>query len=392
MQFEIRALKGAQGVVSVSVNAVDEPSALALARAQGLSVLSVRGKRAFALPTLRKSFPLLLFAQELLALLSAGLSLVEVIETMIEKEQRPETAKLLVDLRDKLFEGRSFSQALESHPSTFPTLFVATVRAAERTGDLPEALRRYIDYHERIDLVRKKIVSASIYPAVLIGVGGLVTLFLLGYVVPRFAGIYADAGTELPFMSRLLIDWGLLLNEHGTTAMVLAVAVIALIVFAFLRAPAVLGRVAERIPSIGERMRVYQIARFYRTLGMLLRSGIPIVTALDMSSGILAGPQRADLTRASIAIREGNTISDAMERNGLSTPIASRLMRVGEESGRMGDMLERVAMFYDDEMARWIEWATRLFEPMLMAFIGIVIGLVVVLMYMPIFELAGSIQ
>lgn len=392
MQFEIRGLKGAQGVVSVSINAIDETSALALARAQGLAVLSIRGRRGFALPSLRKTFPLLLFAQELLALLTAGLSLVEVIETMIEKEQRPETRKLLTEMRDRLFEGRSFSQTLEAHPTTFPTLFVATVRAAERTGDLPEALTRYIAYHERIDLVRKKIVSASIYPAVLISVGGLVTLFLLAYVVPRFAGIYADAGRELPFLSRLLMEWGQLLNEHGTTALALTACLIALVIFGLMRAPALFAQIAQRLPSVGERMRVYQIARFYRTLGMLLRGGTPLVPALAMVAGLLPMQLRPSLTAATQRVREGASISTAMEAEGLTTPVALRMLRVGEKSGDMAEMMERIAVFHDEELARWIDWFTKLFEPLLMAVIGIVIGVIVVLMYLPIFELAGSLQ
>lgn len=392
MQFEIRGLKGAQGLISVSVNAVDEASALAMAQAQGLAVLSIRNRRGFALPAIRRPFPLLLFAQELLALLTAGLSLIEVIETMIEKEQRPEARKLLTDIRSALFEGRSFSQALEAHSSTFPTLFVATVRAAERTGDLPEALTRYIDYHQRIEQVRKKIVSATIYPAVLIAVGGLVTLFLLGYVVPRFAGIYADSGQSLPFLSRLLIEWGQMLNEHGTAALLIALLLIGAAVYGFLRAPALLGRLARRIPSVGSRMRVYQIARFYRTLGMLLRGGTPLVPALAMVAGLLPAPMRASLAAATQRVREGASISVAMEAEGLTTPVALRMLRVGEKSGDMAEMMERIAVFHDEELARWIDWFTKLFEPVLMAVIGVVIGAIVVLMYLPIFELAGSLQ
>nr|PZN01440.1 MAG: type II secretion system protein [Pseudomonadota bacterium] len=392
MQFRIRGLKGSPGLVNLSVQAADEASALAMAQAQGLAVLSVRSKRAWALPSLRKSFPLLLFAQELLALLSAGLSLVEVIETMIEKEQRPEARKLLMDVRAALFEGRSFSQALEAHPSSFPTLFVATVRAAERTGDLPEALARYIDYHQRIDQVRKKIVSASIYPAVLIAVGGLVTLFLLGYVVPRFAGIYADSGQSLPFLSRLLIDWGNLLNAHGGAVLAIATALVAGTIYLFMRAPALLARLAQRIPSVGARMRVYQLARFYRTLGMLLRGGTPLVPALTMVAGLLPAAMRASLGAATQRIREGTSISAAMDAEGLATPVALRMLRVGEKSGDMAQMMERIAVFHDEELARWIDWFTKLFEPLLMALIGVVIGAIVVLMYLPIFELAGSLQ
>jgi general secretion pathway protein F len=151
-------------------------------------------------------------------------------------------------------------------------------------------------------------------------------------------------------------------------------------------------RALWRIPAIGERIRVYQLARFYRTLGMLLRGGIPIVTALEMVSGLLDNALRVQLAKASDCIREGQPISFAMETYGLTTPVALRLLRVGEHTGGMGEMTERIANFYDEEMARWVDWFTRLFEPLLMAFIGLVIGGIVILMYFPIFELAGSIQ
>jgi general secretion pathway protein F len=328
-----------------------------------------------------------------LALLSAGLSLVEVLETMVEKEAKPEARKVLGDLRDSLFEGRSFSVALEKFPAVFPPLFAATVRASERSGDLPEALTRYIAYHRRVEDVRKKIVSASIYPAVLLVVGGLVTLFLLTYVVPRFAGIYADAGSNnLPWLSRLLIDWGQLLNTHSGWATFGFLMLIMAAIFGAARAPMLLGRLAKRVPAIGERVRVYQLARFYRTLGMLLRGGTALVPALHMVSGMLPIAVRAQLANATLRIREGASVSVAMEAASLTSPVALRMLRVGERSGDMAEMMERIAIFHDEELARWIDWFTKLFEPILMAIIGIVIGTIVVLMYLPIFELAGSVR
>src|SRR5262245_19346388 len=217
MRFEVRALKPNEGIVSLALDATDEASAVEQARAQGLAVLSARPHRALAglARPLTARFPLLLFSQELVALLGAGLSLPETLDTMVEKESRPETRKTLAALRDRLFEGRSFSQALDTFPQVFPPLYLATVRASDRSGDLLEELGRYIGYHERLDVVGKKMVSASIYPAVLLGVCALVTFFLLGYVVPRFSAIYADSGRELPFLSRVLMHWGELINAHG---------------------------------------------------------------------------------------------------------------------------------------------------------------------------------
>lgn len=394
MQYEIRGLRGAEGVVTVALEAPDEPAALEQARAQGLAVLSARPRR--ALPAFRSPFaarfPLLLFSQELVALLSAGLSLPEVVETLAEKEARPEFRRIFGALRRSLYEGRSFSQSLDDFPQTFPSLYVATVRAAERTGDVAEALGRYIAYQERLDTVRRKVVSASIYPLVLLGVGGLVVLFLLGYVVPRFAGVYEEVGHDLPVLSRLLIEWGKLINANGGTLVVLLVAVAVGVTLAFGRIKQLAGKLAQRFPALGERLRVYHLARFYRTLGMLLRGGTPLVTALGMVSGLMPASMRAQLADATRRIREGGSISAAMEASALVTPVALRLLRVGERSGEMAEMMDRVAVFHDEELARWIDVTTKLFEPLLMAAIGVVIGAIVVLMYLPIFELAGSLQ
>ena len=394
MRFDIRAFRAGEGIVALQFDAADEAAAREQARVQGLTVLSARphglGLRGVRLGTQR--FPLLLFSQELLALLGAGLSLVEVLETMAEKEARPETRKVIERINAALNEGRSFSQALGEFPGVFPQLYVATVRAAERTGDLNEALARFVDYQQRLDAVKKKVISASIYPAVLIGVGLLVILFLLSYVVPRFAHIYDDVGRELPWLSQILLHWGRLLNEHGGLVIAGLLAVLVLLVFGLERAKNTLLAAAWRVPAIGRRMIVYQLARLYRTVGMLLRGGTPIVPALQMVSGLLHPELRARLAGAIQRVREGASVSQAMEAHGLVTPVATRMLRTGERGGNLAQMMESIAAFHDEELARWVDWFMKLFEPLLMALIGVVIGLIVVLMYLPIFELAGSLQ
>jgi general secretion pathway protein F len=293
-----------------------------------------------------------------------------------------------------LYEGRTLSYALQKFPADFPQLYVSTVRASERTGDLGEAMKRYIAYQEQVDFVRKKVVSASIYPLVLIGAGGLVTIFLMAYVVPRFSKIYEDIGTNLPFMSRLLLQWGKLLQAHSLLVLAAFAGIVGAVVYVASQ-PAARAWVMRRlwqIPAAGERMRIYQLARFYRTLGMLLAGGIAVVQAIKMVAELLPPALREDLAGAAGKISEGRSISFAMESHHLATPVALRMLRVGERTGQMGEMMERIAAFHDEEMARWVEWFTRLFEPLLMAVIGVVIGLIVVLMYLPIFELAGSLQ
>jgi general secretion pathway protein F len=334
------------------------------------------------------------FSQELLTLLEAGLSIVESIETLREKEVRDERRLLLSQLVDALYQGESLSQALEHFPAVFPALYTATVRASERTGDLAESLGRYVVYQSQLDVVRKKMISASIYPALLVCVGTLVIVFLLGYVVPRFSRLFEDLGRDLPFLSRMLMKWGTLVADHTVPLLAGALGFIALLVF-WLRRPSTRQALVALLmanPALGERVRVYQLARFYRTLGMLLRGGIPIMSSLNMTTGLLQGYLRSHLEQATRKISEGMPISLAMEGAGLTTAVSSRMLRVGERTGQMGEMMERIARFYDDEIARWVDWFIRLFEPILMLIIGVAIGGIVVLMYFPIFELAGSLN
>ena len=395
MHFEIKALR-ADAVVALVLEAADAGDAKAQALARGYTVLAVKAKQSWQewTPKRRARFPLILFSQELLALMNAGLTVVDAVETLAEKEARPEARKILRQIITDLYEGRTLSYALQKFPADFPQLYVSTVRASETTGDLGEAMSRYIAYQEQVDFVRKKVVSASIYPMVLIGAGGLVTIFLMAYVVPRFSKIYEDIGTNLPFMSRLLLQWGKLLQAHGLLVFIVLAATVAASVYLAGR-PAVKSWVMHRIwqiPAAGQRMRIYQLARFYRTLGMLLAGGIAIVQAIRMVADLLPPALRQDLAGAAGKISEGRSISYAMETHHLATPVALRMLRVGERTGKMGEMMERIAAFHDEEMARWVEWFTKLFEPLLMAVIGLVIGLIVVLMYLPIFELAGSLQ
>src|SRR5919197_869827 len=338
MRFELKAIGPSGDVEALDFQAPDEASAVRSVEGRGYTVLSVRQRHGLRLPWQRgaERFPVALFSQELRVLIAAGLPLVEAIE----------------------------------------------------------ALARYIAYAGQLEAIKKRVINASIYPALLISVGGLVSLFLLLYVVPRFGHIYQDRGTDLPLFSRLLLTWGQAVHNHAPVVLAALAALLAAAIYA-LRLPRVrtaLGDVFWRIPAIGERLKVYQLARFYRTIGMLLRGGMPLVTALDMGAELLHPLLRERLVAASRAISEGRNVSQSMEANGLATPVALRMIAVGEKGGNMGEMLESIATFHDEELARWVDWFTRLLEPILMAIIGLVIGAIVVLMYMPIFELAGNIQ
>jgi general secretion pathway protein F len=397
MQFTIRSIDRSAAVSTITLDAPSKELAMQTASERGLRVLSISGGASMGLPTLRRrksDFPVGQFSQELLTLLNAGLALVESIETLNEKETRSERKDILGKLVADLFRGNSLSNALAQFPDTFPPLFVATVRASERTGGLPEALEKYVAYQSQLDTVKKKIVSASIYPVLLMVAGSLVIAFLLGYVVPKFAKIFEDLGGEVPWMSKLLIQWGHFAQDYGLMLLIgIGVSIVALgFWIAQPETPTRIVETLQKIPALGERIRIYQLARFYRSLGMLLRGGMPAVASLELVSDLLPGALSKQLGIATQLIREGTPFSQAMERTGLTTAVSARMLRVGERTGQMGEMMERIALFYDSEISQWIDWFVKLFEPLLMAFIGLVIGFIVVVMYFPIFELAGSIR
>jgi general secretion pathway protein F len=395
MKFQIIAVDAGRNIVSLGLQAATASIARDTACKQGLTVLSVRS-RALALPRLRgeAAFPLSLFSIELMALLEAGLNLVEALQTLSEKEVNSERQAIVAGILEAIYRGESFSHAVSRFPQHFPPLYVATLKASERTGNVREALSRYVAYQEEIDRVHKKVVSASIYPAILIVVGSLVLAFLMFYVVPRFARVYEGLSGNLPFFSQVLLAVGRGVQQHGWLIGTVTAIAVAGGMYGLAR-PAFRAWLNERlwqIPAIGERMKVYQLARLYRTVGMLLRAGIPVVSALDMVRDLLDAHLRGQLAQAKAMIAEGRSMSAAFDAMGLATPVAARMMAVGERGGEMGDMMERVARFHDEEIARFVDWFTRAFEPILMAVLGVAIGGIVVLMYMPIFELAGSIQ
>lgn len=373
-----------------------QAQAVRRAAARGLRVLAIESGAvaAEAGRAAAGSFPLLLFSQELLALLEAGLNLTEAIATLHAKERQPGVRAVLAELLQALREGRNFSDVLAARPGHFPPVYVATVRASERTGDMPQSLARYIAYQIQFETIRKKLVATAIYPAMLLLVGGFVTLFLLGYVVPRFALVYESSGRDMPWLSTALLGFGKTIHAHWQIALAGLSGLFIVGGWGLSQAKGRAWLLAQllKLPGLAHRAQEFRLARFYRAVSLLLAAGIALPRAMGMVGGLLGGAQQRQLERCRLAVEQGSSLSAALVQCGLASPVAESLVKVGERSGQMAEMLERSARFVDEDFARWLDWASCLLEPVLMLAIGLVIGTVVVLMYMPIFELAGSLQ
>ncbi len=399
MQFEVLALSNDNQVSRLTLDARDEADARKQLAGQGLFVASVKPQSSAALggawlglASQRPRFSLVLFSQELLALLNAGLSIVESLEALLEKDAQPKTREVLTRLLAGLREGKRFSAVLAEQPRIFSLLYVGIVKTAEGTSDLPRALARFIDYQQRVSTVRDKVVSAAIYPAILMLVGAAVTVFLIGFVVPRFAEVYQGTGRSLPWLSQQMLDWGQFFGRHTAVVVMLVTGGLAMTVTSVRHVLKTMGVAAllAKIPGVGERIRIFELSRLYLTLGMLIEGGITLVAAMDTVHGVVSPRVRDGLRASKAMIETGAPLSAAFEAHQLTTPISLRMLRVGERTGEMGPLLLQSATFYDGEISRWIDRFTRSFEPLLMAVIGLVVGLIVVMLYMPIFDLAGG--
>lgn len=404
MQFLVRALKAdstnqtsSHLLQTLIIEALNEADARQQLAHQKLQILSVQPKkRGFAglgNPS-GKGFSVLFFSQELLALLQAGLSVVEAIEALLDQDLKGPHRIILQGIHTHLKEGLRLSAALEKQGEIFSALFVGIIQAAERTSDLPTALSRYIEYENRIDGVRNKIIGALIYPIILLLLGMGVTIFLIGYVVPRFSAVYQGSGRPIPWLSQILIDFGQLIANHPQLSFLVFITVVLAMMTLFygiVRHSGWLGLMGK-IPGLQKQVRLMDLSRLYLTLGMLLEGGIAIMKAFEMLGNSVSPRTRQALSLAAAEVASGISVSQALYTHGLATSITLRLLRVGERSGQLGALLIRSSEYYEAQTSRWIERFSKIFEPVLMVVIGLIIGLIVVLLYMPIFDLAGSLQ
>jgi general secretion pathway protein F len=242
--------------------------------------------------------------------------------------------------------------------------------------------------------LRDRLTGALIYPALLVLTGGAVVLFLLLFVMPRFAGVFEGGAAALPWASRLLFSLGTAWADRPLLAVALALSPLLLAVLAS-RQPALRAALlaqAWRLPGLGPQLRTLALTTTYRAMGMLMAAGVPVPTALALVQAVVAAPLRAALGRATQGVHEGLRLSDALEREALATPVARRMLRVGEQSGELAQMLTRTAEFHDEEIERLADWITRALTPLLMLAMGVLIGGIVVLMYLPIFQMMEQVQ
>lgn len=342
-----------------------------------------------------KTDEFLIFNSELSALLKAGLPLLASLEILSDTEKNMFFKDLLQQVTKAVKEGSAFSDALNLGPSVFSNLYVTSIRAGEKSGDIVTNIKRYIGYTKRVEELKKSVIQASVYPVILMSVAIIVIMFLLLYVVPSFSQIYVDSGTDLPMPTQILINITDFIKDNF----------IFIMIFIFLSTGSLtgvmksgifdrsIGRFKITLPWLGDTIKKYSLAKFFRTLSTVLRSGTPLPPSLTLSTAVLDNLfMEEKMTMVIQRVKEGERLAEAIDDTGFVPVTAIKMIMVGETSGSLDNMFENVAELFEEQIDRRIKVVTTLIEPVLMLSMGLIVAFIVVAMYLPIFKLAGSVD
>jgi type IV pilus assembly protein PilC len=335
----------------------------------------------------------LVFNQELAALLRAGLPLLQALELMLERLRDPHFRAVLADIRDRVKTGVDLSDAFAAHSEQFPPLYPSTLKAGERTGELEVMVRRFIRYMKLVLEARKRVVSALIYPTVLVGLSAAMLAVMAIYVVPRFSVFFEDLGTELPLVTRLALGVSRFLQDYWIGLLV-GLVIGAVVFRRWRRTPdgrETVDRWKLRVPILGGVFHRYALSEFSRSLATLLGGGIPLVSSLEISlQGVGNSHIRRRLQPTLQDVREGKAFHASLEASAVFDPLEVDMIKVGEATGQLDQMLTSVSEFLDDQVETRMQRLLSLIEPLMLVFMGLLIGILLVAIYLPLFNSLGS--
>jgi type IV pilus assembly protein PilC len=372
---------------------------------KGLLVLAIQqaGRRALAgvhlpaMPRRRKvpSREFLVFNQELATLLKAGMPLVQSLDILRQRISNPVFKVILDDVYDRVRAGSALSEAFEAHGGLFPGVYTASLLAGEKSGNLEQVLRRYVSYVKVVSTVRRKTISALVYPAILVVLSLIVVTVIVVKVVPEFSNFYNQFGKELPLSTRFIVG----LSSFVTSYILLIVGgVAALVVTAlwWVRQPGQrrrLHRFVLKLPAAGPLAQRFSTSQGARTLATLLGGGIPLVNALEVTARSLGNQHMAaELQQAAQQVREGRSLAATLQESGAFPDVAIKMVEVGESTGALQEMLNSLADFYDEEIETNLGRFVTVIEPALLVIMGIVIAGLLLSLYLPLFNLSSALS
>ncbi|MDP2911785.1 MAG: type II secretion system F family protein [Candidatus Omnitrophota bacterium] len=367
-------------------------------RKKGLVIISIQEtakKKAASSGGKVKLEEIVIFSRQLATMVDSGIPLVQALDILFEQVEKSVFKNVLAKVRDDIETGSSLSDALGRHPSVFSTLYINMVRAGESSGALDDILDRLATYLEKTNTLQRKVKSSLIYPAVVITMAMLITLVMLLKVIPTFKGIFSMLGGTLPLPTRILI----MVSDTIRNMFLYVVAGFSVFIFALRRymktrqGRETFDRLLLSMPVLGQLFRKVAVAKFTRTLSTLVKSGVPILVSLEIV-GKTAGNTVIEKAVESVrnGIREGENIADPLAKSGAFPPMVVRMINVGEQTGELEKMLMKIADFYEDQVDVAVSGLTSLIEPLIISFLGIIIGGIVIAMFLPVFKLTEIIS
>ncbi|HEU4692248.1 MAG TPA: type II secretion system F family protein [Vicinamibacterales bacterium] len=369
---------------------------------KGLYVLAINragalGLGSLNLPTRRKisTREFLVFNQELATLLKAGMPLVQSLEILRRRVSNPVLKAVLDDVHERVRSGSSLSEAFEAHGSLFPGVYTASLMAGEKSGSLEQVIRRYVAYVKVVSGVKRKTISALVYPAILLALSLIVVAIIVLKVVPEFGLFYQQFDAQLPWSTRLIVS----VSNFAGAYFVLLMVTLAAVIFGawtWLHRPGNrvrFDRWLTHIPSVGPISQKFATSQAARTLATLLGGGIPLVNAIDVSARSIQNQYIAnELHNAAQQVREGGALAAAMNESGAFPDVSIKMVEVGEQTGALQEMLNSLADFYDEEIETSLGRFVTIIEPALLVVMGLVIAGLLLALYMPLFQLSAALS
>jgi type IV pilus assembly protein PilC len=401
MQFDYKARDASGRLVDGSLDAQDQKSAVDRIRALKLTLIDINQHQETGLKAVWSrinpftpkvhSKDLVLFSRQLSTLVSAGVPIVQGLGILEAQAENPAFRTVINSIKGDIESGLGIADAMKKHPAAFSTLYVSMIRAGEVGGILDTILERLSSYLEQSEALRAKVKSAMMYPAVVGGIATLITIFLMIFVIPTFKNIFASFHADLPLPTQIVI-WCSDTIKHN---IILVIAIPAAVFFGAKKAYSASPDIHERVdgflmsmPVFGILIKKVSIAKFSRTLGTLLKSGVPILQGLETvaaTSGNVVVEKAILSCRESV--KEGGRLVEPLKKANLFPPMVVQMIGVGEETGCLDNMLVRIADFYDAEVDTAVKGLTSMIEPLIMVFMGLVVGTIVIAMFLPMFAM-----
>ncbi len=388
-------------ITEESIIATDGATARSEFERRGAHVFEVRtrgGLLGWGKPRRRgriKMATFLIFNQELVALLHAGLPILRSIELLLERQVSPTWKEVLTDVRDRITSGASLSDAFIAQGELFPRLYPTSIKAGEKSGELEPVLRRYLKYQKTMVALQRKVISTLIYPALLVAVSAALIAILMTFVIPRFTEFFSEFGTELPLLTRVVIGTASWIRDH-----IVVILLVAASGGFLLRRWGNTEKGREffhaqllRLPFVGGIFRRFSISQFTRSLATLLSGGTPLVPSLETASEAVGNRYVSRRIAGTIPkVREGRELWWALEETGLMTNLAIEMIKVGESSGALEEMLNSVSEFYDDEIDAQLARLVAFVEPAVLVVMGAVIATILMAVYLPLFTILSKMK